>query len=256
VIKVLRGIVKTNRPLTDEVHLLELRVPGFDGVSDAGQFFMVKAGSSYDPFLRRPYSIFDCAKESVKLLVKIVGKGSELIAMMPKNFPMGLVGPLGTGFRIEEQKRHVLVAGGMGIAPLWFLAKKLERNDLRFSLIFGEPTSSKMGEMVEQEFDETLLVTDDGSRGVKALATDALCAFLDEALSEELTLYGCGPPGMLERLMRIGNERNIPVYISLEQRMACGVGVCMGCSVERGDGSGYVTVCRDGPVFLANEVKL
>ncbi len=246
--------VKANRIVDEGVHVIELEVPGFDGIGEAGQFVMVKAEKGYDPFLRRPYSIFDCDKESMKLLVKIVGKGSEYIALKPVDSAVEFFGPLGTSFPIKEQGYHLLVAGGMGIAPLWFLAGKLEHAGIGYSLVFGERKRSKIGSMVENRFKNVLFVTDDGSYGVKGFATDAVSSFIDEHAIEEITVYGCGPPSMLGRLVEIANEKKVLTYISLEERMACGVGVCLGCSVKKSDGSGYTTVCKDGPVFPAQEV--
>jgi dihydroorotate dehydrogenase electron transfer subunit len=248
------GKVKVNRVVEEDVHMLELEVPGFDGVAEAGQFVMARAGRSYDPFLRRPYSIFDCGKESMQLLVKIVGKGSASIATKQVGSTIEFLGPLGTGFSVAKQGHHLLAAGGMGIAPLWFLARRLERIDAPFTLIFGEQTHSKIGSMVENGFRNVHLVTDDGSYGIRGVATEALLIRIDKHREAGVTVYGCGPPAMLRRLAEVAKEREIPVYISLEERMACGVGVCMGCSVRKSDGSGYSTVCRDGPVFLAHKV--
>lgn len=248
------GTIKKNTMIDESIHLVELTVPGFDGVAEAGQFVMVTADTGYDPFLRRPYSIFDCKRGTVELLVRIVGKGSACIAGRQPGSTMRLFGPLGTGFPVAKKGAHLLVAGGMGIAPLWFLASTLERSCIDYGFIFGERIHSQLGRMVKSRHTDVQLVTDDGSYGIKGVATDALFASIDEHKGKDLTVYGCGPLSMLERLVEISLKRRLTVYISMEERMACGMGVCLGCSVKKRDGSGYTTVCKDGPVFAAHEV--
>jgi dihydroorotate dehydrogenase electron transfer subunit len=248
------GTVAKNRIVDESIHIIGLEVPGFNGIAEPGQFAMLKADDGYDPFLRRPYSIFGCSEGSMDFLVKIVGAGSECIALKPEGSELTLLAPLGKGFSLAEKGQHIIVAGGMGIAPLWFLASTMQHRNVAFSLIFGEQTHSQLGHMVDARFENARLVTDDGSYGSRGLATETLSSLMDEHAEEEITVYGCGPGAMLERLADIVKEKGVRAYISLETRMACGLGVCLGCSVKKNDGSGYITVCRDGPVFNAEEV--
>lgn len=248
------GTVKANRVVEEHVRLIDLAVPGFDGAAEAGQFVMVKPDGGYDPFLRRPYSIFECGTESMQLLVKIVGKGSASLGLKDGGSKVAFLAPLGRGFPTTGKGHHILVAGGMGIAPLWFLAARLEGDGKDFSLIFGEQTRSGMGSMVESRFPQVHMTTDDGSRGVRGTATGLLVRIMEERDTEAIAVCGCGPVQMLERLAEIGRERGVPTYVSIEERMACGMGVCLGCSIEKKDGTGYTTVCREGPVFPAEDV--
>ncbi len=249
-----QGTVQSNTKVDDTIHVIELSVPDFNGIAEPGQFVMVRTGASYDPFLRRPYSLFDCAQGMIKLLVRVVGKGSARLAQSEPGTTLLLLGPLGNGFPVSQRGAHFLVAGGMGIAPLWFLAHTMEKAGSSYTLIFGDRTHSPLGAMVKARYPDAQLVTDDGSNGIKGFASDALEVFMDKRGEEELTVYGCGPGAMLERLAEISERSGIRTYISLEERMACGMGVCMGCSVKKRDGSGYTRVCRDGPVFPAHEV--
>jgi len=249
--------VINNRLIDKKTFIIELFLPGFDGKSEPGQFLMIKIDETYDPFLRRPYSILECKKERMKILVKIVGRGSTMIAQKKRKDRIDVLGPLGVGFSVDKNSHSILVAGGMGIAPLWFLARKLMKEKKKFSIVYGERTASLLGKEIDKIFGERVFfVTDDGSRGLKLTASDALPSFLDTLPYRELTIYACGPHGMLKEVINFGRVRNIPVYVSLEERMACGIGVCLGCSVKRKGTNGFLTVCRDGPVFKGDEVEI
>lgn len=249
--------VVNNTLIDNNIYLIEMFLPGFDGKAEPGQFMMIKIDETYDPFLRRPYSILECKKERLKILVKIVGRGSEMIAQKKKKDRLYVLGPLGVGFSVDKNSHSVLVAGGMGIAPLWFLARGLMKGKKKFSIVYGERTASLLGKEMDKTFGEMVFfVTDDGSRGLKSTASDALPSFLDNLPYRESTIYACGPHGMLKEVINFGMGRNIPVYVSLEERMACGIGVCLGCSVKRKGKYGFLTVCRDGPVFKGDEVEI
>ena len=249
--------VVNNTLIDNNIYLLEMFLPGFNGMAEPGQFVMIKVNETYDPFLRRPYSILECSKEKMKFLIKIVGKGSKMIAHKKMNDKFNILGPLGVGFRVNSNRYPVLVAGGMGIAPLWFLAKRLNSQKKKFSIIYGERSASSLGDKIKKTFKKkVLLVTDDGSRGLKSTATGALSAFLDNITYKKVVLFSCGPPGMLKEITNFGIKRKIPVSISLEERMGCGIGVCLGCSVKRKNTDGFLTVCKDGPVFRAEEVSI
>ena len=249
--------VVSNKCIDRSIFLIELSLQGFDGNADPGQFIMVRVNETYDPFLSRPYSILDCKKGRVKMLLKTVGRGSMMIVQKKPKERMDVLGVLGKGFPFDTGRYPILVAGGMGIVPLWFLAKRLRKQGKRFSIIYGERTRTLLGKEIGKTFGkEVFFVTDDGSRGIKSTASDALPFLLDTLNCRKFTIYACGPNGMLKNVVIFGEERNIPVYVSLEERMACGIGVCLGCSVKRKDKSGFLTVCREGPVFKGGDVEI
>ncbi|TET18516.1 MAG: dihydroorotate dehydrogenase electron transfer subunit [Candidatus Cloacimonadota bacterium] len=250
-----RAVVLSNRAIDDMVFLMELFLPDFDVPVIPGQFVMIQIDESYDPFLRRPYSIFECENATMKILLKVVGRGSEIISRKTENDKINILGPLGTGFTDDEKRYPVLVAGGMGIVPLWFLATRMKQKGMDFSLVFGELTASTLGEEIGKTFQEKVLfVTDDGTRGAKATVSDALPSIVDSISHEIISIYSCGPSRMMQKVIAFGEKSDIPVFVSLEARMACGIGVCLGCSVQRKGADGFVTVCKKGPVFKSDKV--
>jgi len=256
-IKDFRATFENKREIASNVFLIEFFLPDFDGSAEPGQFMMLKASSVYDPFLRRPYSIFDCEKERIKVLLKVIGPASSIIAEKQENEKIDILGPLGNGFPILSNKHSVLVAGGIGVAPLWFLAKKLKAENQTFSIIYGEKTATDMSFEIKETFaDFSHIVTEDGSKGDKATAPGILPSFFDKLGEKQYVLYVCGPKAMLKETISFGRKRNIPVYVSLEQRMACGTGICFGCSVKTARKPGYLTICKDGPVFSAEDVEI
>ena len=175
---------------------------------------------------------------------------------------MEIKGPLGRGFKLDSEKDPILVAGGIGVAPLLYLADRLaimKRSQTAAPprLLIG--AGSKKELLGLREFKEAGLrvqaVTEDGSFGRKGLVTDLLEGMSAKGL-ERAMIYTCGPQGMLRAVASWSAARNIPCQVSLEARMACGMGACLGCSVARPDDSGlsYAKVCQDGPVFEAQEV--
>jgi len=252
-----QATVLGNRLFDDRISLLEFYLPGFDGKAEPGQFVMIKSCETYDPFLRRPYSIFECKKERIKILLKIVGSGSRMISEKRKNEKISILGPLGNGFSINKNLYPILVAGGIGIAPLWFLAKRLKSKKADFSLIYGERTASFLGSMLEKDFGKKIVfVTDDGTRGWQCEPQDALLHLIKKGKQRKCAIYSCGPREMLKKIIKMGEEKRIPVYVSLEERMACGIGLCLGCSVKKRDGKSFLTICKDGPVFQSTEVEI
>ncbi len=250
-----RAILESKRQIEPDIFLIEFLLPDFDGSADPGQFMMLKSVSTYDPFLRRPYSIFDCGKGRITILLKVVGFGSRIIAGMRKEQELNMLGPLGNGFPFPSGEHSILIAGGIGLAPLWFLAKELKSRKKPFSMIYGEKTVSGVSNEVEKTFGEIVhIATEDGSKGYKTTAIGIVPSIFDEMGERQYALYACGPKAMLKETISLAEERAVPVYVSLEERMACGIGVCLGCSVKSSN-KGYLTVCKDGPVFKGQDVE-
>ena len=227
---------------------LVLHSPEIARTALPGQFVMVSSGGH---FLRRPYSIAGVERDSVVLLVKIVGDGSSAIASVGVGMELSIFGPLGRGFPVDEVKSALLIAGGIGIAPMLFAASELAGEEIPYLMLYGERTASLF--LPDRYIPpDARLATDDGSAAFSGSVIDMLDE-LDIAVYD--AVFACGPEGMLVSLKRALAHCERKLYISLEERMACGIGACYGCAVPSVSG-GYLRVCTDGPVFDAEEVAL
>lgn len=231
-----KGIILSNEKVGKDVYKMVLK-GDFEG--KPGQFFMLKAWNGY-PLLARPLSICDKDEETITFLYLIVGKGTEILSKLHKDDEVDLLGPLGNGFQLEKGKKIALVAGGIGIAPLLYLAKSLEGS---VDLYAGYKYEPYFTEEFESCTDNIYISTEDGKFGTKGYVTSIIKDEYD-------FVYVCGPNSMMEAVQKLELQAN--VYLSLEAHMACGIGACLGCGVKTIDG--VKRVCYDGPVFKASEV--
>ncbi len=209
-----------------------------------GQFAMLGFNTPlYDPFLRRPMSISNTEFDRLEFIVRVVGWGSALLAALKPGEHIPILGPLGNGFPCPEE-RAILIAGGTGIAPIGFAASRLKKA----ILLYGEKDDENLCNL-HNGICESKFITEDGSFGEKGLVTDYLEAELEKGPAE---ILACGPIPMLKRIWEVSDNLGIKCYVSLEARMACGIGACVGCVIKTVNG--YKQVCTDGPVFPANEV--
>lgn len=249
--------------------LLELAVPAAFKAASPGQFLHVRIEDSCDPLLRRPLSIHDVVPHSkksgliVRILYEVVGKGTKLLSEKKPFSEVDCLGPLGHGFDLAglEEKKVFIVAGGMGVAPLFFLAKKLiegrrEKGEGRkIIVLIGARTKNDV--LREKEFKDlgcdVHVATEDGSKGFKGRVTELLKEILREAKGEDRkAICSCGPKNMLAAISDIARQKKMPAQVSLEEFMGCGLGACLGCVIRTT--SGYQRICHDGPVFDALEV--
>ncbi|MEW6219408.1 MAG: dihydroorotate dehydrogenase electron transfer subunit [Thermodesulfobacteriota bacterium] len=236
-------------------HILRLTVdaPAIAAAAKPGQFVMARLGTGQDPLLRRPFSVHQTtAQGTLQLLFRVVGRVTRQMAALRPGDELALLGPLGRGFRTEAAG-GILVAGGMGVAPLLFLAKTLAQalQGPPPILLFGARTAAEL--VATADFrglgitvQET---TDDGSRGRSGLVTGLLAETPTPG-----PVYACGPWPMLRAVAGLCARASRPCQVSLETGMACGTGVCLGCAVPRAGGRGFLHVCSDGPVVLAEDV--
>ena len=238
---------------------LTLHAPDIAGCCRPGQFVMIRTSLGKDPLLRRPFSIHQAdASGHIQIYFKIVGRGTELLAHIRVGEELSVFGPLGHGFSLDEGRPACLVGGGLGIAPLLFLAKEICRrksgNSQPDVIILGGRTASEVEPLVA-DFKQTgisvLTTTDDGSYGEKGFVTDVLKTL---QLQADTQVYACGPEPMMAAVSNFCLARELPCQVSVETAMACGMGACLGCNRPVGDGR-YVHVCIDGPVFDAKELK-
>ena len=224
-----------------------------------GQFAMVACSPSRDPLLRRAFSLAGvrqvAAGTDIELMIKRIGAGTGCLGRSRLGDELRLLLPLGNGFTVDDRGsgRVALVAGGIGLPPLLFAAEVLASRGVPFDLFAGAASASELlavercEAVVQAGGGELVLTTDDGSRGEPGMVTSALKCRLN-ARREYVRALACGPTPMLKSLARLALERGLAAELSLEEPMACGVGVCLGCVVELADGS-FVPSCKEGPVF-------
>lgn len=251
-----KSVVVSNERLSDLFFRLVLRAPHIAAQAQPGQFVMVACGHTLDPLLRRPFSIHRCPGDgSVHLLIKVVGKGTRLLADVRPGERIDLLGPLGKGFCSQPALPSCLIGGGVGIAPLLFWVEfyTLQSQDhLPLHVFLGAQTGDdvrQLGDEFRHHGCTVIIATDDGSLGHHGLVTEALI----QKIHLFQKAYACGPMTMMAAVATLCKNAGIPCEVSLESRMACGLGACLGCTVHGADGH-YLHVCKHGPVLPAEEV--
>jgi dihydroorotate dehydrogenase electron transfer subunit len=248
--KQIRAQILASSEVISGVYLLWVQAAEIAALSQPGQFVMVRCGEGYDPLLRRPLSIHRISQDGSKLalLFAAVGRGTGWLSRRKQGQSIDLFGPLGNGFIIEPGSRNILLlAGGIGIAPLIFLAERALAAGCSVRLALGAETASQIyPRHLLPKGVELVIATADGSMGEQGLATDLLPRFIDWADQ----VFACGPIPMYRTMAAM--ELAKPVQVLLEQIMGCGLGACFGCAIETG--WGHKLVCRDGPVFELKDV--
>jgi dihydroorotate dehydrogenase electron transfer subunit len=243
--------VASNEIIMPGTHVLELDAPELGRAAVPGQFVHLRVGDTWDPLLRRPMSIFRIRPGGVSLMVREVGRGSDSIARTQPGQSLDCLGPLGRGFSLDRNSsRLLMVGGGYGVAPLVGLAELALPRGAEVTLLVGAATAEHVfpAELLPPAI-EYYAATMDGSLGHGGYVTELTPRFLDWADA----VYACGPHGMLESVARECHARpRLPVQLAIEQHMGCAMGVCLGCVTPTV--RGYKRVCRDGPVFPADEL--
>jgi len=252
--------ILTNKKIAHEHYVLFFETPVFKEAVRPGQFFNIKINDSFEPFLRRPFGAYRIHGKKHGILYKVVGRTTEILSTKKKADILDILGPLGNGFDIKPFADYsplsaVLVAGGHGVAPLAALAGKLRSRKVKVAVFIG--SRSKKHVVCDKELGKlgakVYIATDDGSKGYKGLVTDLLNRELSLMRRPLKTrIYACGPKPMLKATAKVAKKHNILCQVSLEEYMACGIGTCLGCAVQTR--SGYKMVCKDGPVFDAEEI--
>ena len=245
--------VLRNEVIAPDIRLLTVVWPDRDHAPHAGQFFTLRAwGADEAPFLSRPISVHRWNPDSstIEFLYQVVGEGTEKIAQLKMKDTFQLTGPMGNGFDVPDilskYKKIAVVGGGIGTAPLLLLCKQICRAGVRPDVYVGfRDTSYGMDRFVPWCHD-VFVATDSGNEGHHGLVTDLL-----DAKNYDIVLT-CGPMVMMRGVAKLCAAANVPCLASLEKKMACGLGACLGCTCHTKIGP--VTVCKDGPVFNAQEV--
>ncbi len=218
-----------------------------------GQFVQILLNASLDPFLRRPFSYYRVRGSRIEILYEILGRGTALLAKKKKGDPLKMMGPLGRPFTqsLKAGKNRVLIAGGVGVPPLVFLAEKIPVD----FLLIG--TKSKDEILPKKELArvkaEVLYSTNDGSYGAKGYVTVLLRELLKKERPENLFIQTCGPAPMMQAVFNAARARGIEGEASIDKPMACGVGACLGCMVKTK--TGWAASCTEGPVFRFDEMR-
>lgn len=245
----IKSTVVAKEPLTKDIFRLTLYAPAVAREARPGQFIHLKCGDDRSFILRRPISVHQViGEDTIDILVRAVGSGTTWLSERRPKDTIDIIGPLGNGFRISPKiERAILVAGGIGVAPMVFLARRLFDSDVKSYTILGAVSGADLLDVMELKrlTRRIMVTTEDGSRGTKGRATDILGREI-EANSPQM-VYACGPEAMLRNVAGICDRYQVECQVSMEARMACGVGACLGCAVEGADG--YLSVCSDGPVF-------
>ncbi len=242
--------------------VLTFRHPEIAHEARAGQFVMIKAGSSAEPPLRRPFSVLrvDRREDTFSLFLKTIGAGTRALADLSPEDVAQCLGPLGRPFTPPSPNREpLLVAGGYGIAPFRLFCEELLAGGRRARVFYGGRTATDL--QIREPFERMGIPlaasTDDGSFGHRGRVTEAVEAHLEVA-SGPVQLYACGPEAMLRTVARLAEGRRLPAEVSLDPWMGCGMGTCLGCVVwiQKAEEARprYRCACTEGPVFDAREV--
>lgn len=257
------GEISRNEEIQEDCFLMKVKVASSFENPLPGQFVMIRIAGLNDPFLSRPISIYSFSRGknycSLEFLYRVVGKGTQILAGLIKGSQVEINGPLGNGFEIQTVKNNIVfIAGGIGIAPLSLLIEILCRradcSPSSMTVYLGfQGASAVVGlDKLKKLCRNITVCTDDGTLGTKGFVTHIFKKDMKKFLPDNTSIYACGPKEMLKSLSKILNTKKIDCQISLEERMACGTGACMGCSVAVKDDKGelsYKRVCADGPVF-------
>ena len=243
-----------------DIFRLTVMAPQIADEARPGQFVMVQAAAGLDPLLRRPFSIHQVSGNgTVQILFKVVGRGTKMLAETKKGDLLSIFGPLGKGFNLAKPGENIcLIGGGMGIAPLMFLAKWLLRSGFSGNLVtlLGARTAAEVSHLKDDFIHlgiTPIIATDDGSVGHHGLVTQLMLKQMDPG--EEWQVLTCGPYPMMRGVAEICQGINWPCQVSMETMMACGMGACLGCAISKpNDLHSYQHVCKDGPVFDMSEI--
>ena len=255
-----------------------------------GNFIEVRVNNQIEPFLRRPISIYNMDKKDgiLEFIFQIKGNGTKILSNKEVGDKIDILGPLGNGtFKFEKYNNIAIIGGGIGIFPLYELAKEAKEQKKNVKTYLGFRNKDLV--MLEKEFkevsDKLVITTDDGSYAQKGFAIDYLKKDIEKKIIEENSteknnlqqtqdkgkiknknlientcIYACGPLPMLKAVQKYAIENNINCQISLEEKMGCGLGVCLGCAIKKAsntkDNPEYYHVCKDGPVFNAKDVEI
>src|SRR3989338_3332195 len=238
--------VSENKKLTPHLYKISFNSPALAKLLKPGHFLQVAVTETYDPFLRRPFTIYRLKGSRIEILYEVVGRGSDILARKKEGDRLKVMGPLGNVFNLKKNRVNVAVGGGVGIAPFIFLGQRMKIDH------FLMGARSKDGLLPKSEvgalWGKAKFSTEDGSAGTKGFVTRCLEEVIRETKDQKrLYIYTCGPKAMMKAVMQLAAKHGVEGEASLDERIACGVGACLGGVVETKEGR--KTSCREGTVF-------
>jgi dihydroorotate dehydrogenase electron transfer subunit len=264
----MHGKVLKNKQISSGHFLLSVKLPGVFQTPVPGQFVMVREeGRSY-PLLGRPFSVYNIDRRKgsviVEILYKVVGKGTVILSRLKRGDLLEIFGPYGRGFEIFPRVgKVVLICGGIGVAPIAFLASHYRRlvdiSNVELICYYGaKSTDNLVGlENIKGYCSNVFISTDDGSMGYNGFVTEMFANDMSSHDKEKTKFYACGHRPMLKRLSELLIGNHLSCQVLMEERMACGIGACLGCAVRTNDKEGkgtYLRACKDGPVFNIQDI--
>ncbi len=248
-----KGIIRLHEKVGPDVWRMQIELPLTAKDAKPGQFIHVKVGDS-SKLLRRPISIAgaEAGKGLVEIIYRIVGEGTELLSRMKVGDRLDSLGPLGTHFSMNAG--HIVgVGGGVGIAPILFMARRAEAKQM--TIVIGGRNKEEVfwKDFFPKNVKQLIVTTDDGSYGIKGFSVSVLPELFAKEKVDECCI--CGPEIMMRKAAEMAADAGIYCEVSMERRMGCGTGTCLACVCDKANG-GHYKVCLDGPVFDAKEVVL
>lgn len=249
-----RAIIDSIEGVGPDIYILRIFAPQIASIVRPGQFVNIKVHDFYQPFLRRPFSVSRVVGEIIEILFNVIGAGTAIMHSKRRGDPIDLIGPLGHPFNTADPfETALLVAGGMGVAPLPFLTAVL-RERANIVTFIGARSSDYLLSRHLEHYHEA---TDNGTRGYRGTVVNLMREVLHRESYPTPKIFACGPQPMLKAVSQLALDFDIPCEISLESAMACGFGICQGCPVENaGENKKYSLICKDGPVFNSRSVIL
>lgn len=249
-----KGIIRRHEKVDPSIWLMDLELPKTAKEAQVGQFIHIHVNDERY-ILRRPISIAGADPETgiVEIIYRIVGAGTEAMSSLKVGDTVDCLGPLGTAFSMD--KEHIVgVGGGVGIAPILFMARRAKPGQV--TVVIGGRNEEEVfwKDLFPKTVRELIVTTDDGSYGIKGFSVSVLPGLMKDGKVDELAV--CGPGIMMKTAAEMAKEAGVYCEVSMERRMGCGIGTCLGCVCDRKDGKGHYKVCVDGPVFNAEEVVL
>jgi dihydroorotate dehydrogenase electron transfer subunit len=246
--------VDDNINLNDHHYILKLSSPTELPEILPGQFAEVLIPDSPETFLRRPFSIHNIHpnKREISFFIKCLGKGTAKLRTLQKGDILNVMLPLGNSFGLDVKGKALLVGGGCGIAPMFYLAKCLASRKIEMDILLGAKSKEELSLIKElRKFGNVNITTEDGSEGEKGLVTNH--SVFKDIKNKYSKIYCCGPEPMMKAVASIAKKNSIECEVSLENTMACGIGACLCCVTETVEG--HKCVCTDGPVFNIKQLK-
>ena len=252
-----RATLIDRQKVSRNAHILDFEIDGTTEAPGPGQFYHVDCGGGREHLLRRPLGVHGMAVPEkgaamVRFMVEAVGWGTERLCDLEQGAQVGIMGPLGRGFTLVNEGRAMLVSGGIGLAPLFYLASEMDKEGYDYDLLAGFRTGDDYYPALSDLKGSIEVFTDNGNLGKKGMVSEGAVQLIGN--KDYSTVFACGPEAMMEAVADACELSGISCQVSLTSRMACGLGFCRGC-VREGKDNRNLCVCTEGPVFDSREVK-